>query len=308
VNDARKVWVVVVTFRRKVLLVDCLRAVCHQTRKADHILVIDNASNDGTIEFLAECEDLEPSAFELVTLSDNIGGAGGFSKGMSLAVERGADWIWMMDDDAAPHPDALAELLAVADDPSCIYGSTAVNGVHTSWTTTMPGPPVLRTDLAAEVPAKARVESLPFLGFLVHRGLVERIGLPDAGFFIAADDIEYCLRARDAGAEIYIAGRSRIEHPRTQRRVLRILGREVAYLELPPWKRYYDTRNRLLIARRYHGLRLLTQAIPGTILRIGIALATGPRRLAQLAAGMAGLCDGLLGIKGIRHRWWRIPQ
>jgi GT2 family glycosyltransferase len=238
----------------------------------------------------------------------NSGGAGGFSDGLGTALDHGADWIWMMDDDAAPHPDALAELLAIADDTSCIYGSTAVNGVHTSWTTTLLGPPARSTDLAADVPAKARVESLPFLGFMIHRKLAERIGLPDAGFFIAADDIEYCLRARDAGAKIYIAGKSHIEHPRTERRVVRILGREMAYLSLPPWKRYYDTRNRLLIARRYHGPRLLTQAIPGTILRICIALAIGPRRLAQLAAGVAGLVDGLLGIKGIRHRWWRIPQ
>jgi GT2 family glycosyltransferase len=308
VGTTNKVFAVIVTFNRKTLLTNCLRALAEQSRPLDKVLVIDNASTDGTVEFLAKGGHVASTTYELVTLSENIGGAGGFSKGMSLVLERGADWIWMMDDDAAPHPDALAELLAIADDPSCIYGSTAINGVHTSWTTTMPGPPVLRTDLASEVPAKARVESLPFLGFLIHRELVERIGLPDAGFFIAADDVEYCLRAMGAGADIYIAGRSRIEHPRTERRVMRILGREVAYLELPPWKRYYDTRNRLLIARRYHGLRLLTQAIPGTILRICIALATGPRRLAQLAAGAAGMVDGVLGIKGIRHRWWRIPQ
>jgi GT2 family glycosyltransferase len=300
--------VVVVTYNRRSLLRECLAAIFAQTAKPGLLVIVDNASTDGTDSVVAGFPSTADTTVVFERLETNSGGAGGFSHGLATALQRGAEWTWMMDDDAAPHPDALAELLAVADDPSCIYGSTAVNGVHTSWTTTMPGPPVLRTDLAAEVPAKARVESLPFLGFLVHRGLVERIGLPDAGFFIAADDIEYCLRARDAGADIYIAGRSRIEHPRTQRRVLHVLGREVAYLELPPWKRYYDTRNRLLIARRYHGLRLLTQAIPGTILRIGIALATGPRRLAQLAAGMAGLCDGLLGIKGIRHRWWRIPQ
>jgi GT2 family glycosyltransferase len=298
----------VVTYNRKALLRDCLDSILGQTSKPDLLVVVDNASTDGTESVICNYPSTADTIVVFDRLGANTGGAGGFSHGLAVALDRGADWTWMMDDDAAPHPDALAELLAIADDPSCIYGSTAVNGVHTSWTTTMPGPPARRTDLASEVPAKARVESLPFLGFLVHRKLVERIGLPDAGFFIAADDIEYCLRARAAGADIYIAGRSRIEHPRTERRVMRILGREVAYLQLPPWKRYYDTRNRLLIARRYHGLRLLTQAIPGTILRICIALATGPRRLAQLGAGMAGLVDGLLGIKGIRHRWWRIPQ
>ncbi|MBS0433267.1 MAG: hypothetical protein JSS21_12810, partial [Proteobacteria bacterium] len=99
-----------------------------------------------------------------------------------------------------------------------------------------------------------------------------------------------------------------IEHPRTQLTELRLFGRRVAYLSLPPWKRYYDTRNRLLIARKYYGLRLLTQTIPGSFVRLFAALAREPRKGAQFRAWCCGMFDGLLGIKGKRHGKWGIPQ
>jgi len=157
-----------------------------------------------------------------------------------------------------------------------------------------------------DVPAMSEVQSLPFLGFLVHRKLVEKVGVPDAGFFIAADDVEYCLRARRAGAKIYVIGSSRIEHPKSRPTQHRLFGHTLTYLSLPPWKRYYDTRNRLLIARKYHGHRLWTQAVPGTLLRLVVAMAVEPDRWSQLHAFCAGLLDGLRGVKGARHLKWRI--
>lgn len=78
------------------------------------------------------------------------------------------------------------------------------------------------------------------------------------------------------------------------------------YLQLPPWKRYYDTRNRLLIARKYHGYRLVTHTLPGSLVRLVFALWYEPHKLAQFWAFAAGLFDGLMGIKGKRHIWWRI--
>jgi GT2 family glycosyltransferase len=215
----------------------------------------------------------------------------------------------MMDDDAEPFEDALEHLLRVAVDPANVYGSLAVRGEDTSWTTTLVTPTGGHsTDIAEEIPAIAQVQSLPFLGFLIHRNLVERIGLPDAGYFIAADDVEYCLRAERAGALIMVAGRSRIDHPRADSHQARILGRNFIFLRIPPWKRYYDTRNRLLIARKYYGYRFYTRTIPGSFLRLGASLAGEKQRAMQIWAFVAGMIDGLLGLKGRRHNRWRISQ
>jgi len=299
---------VVVTFNRCTLLERCLLAIGAQTHPPHRLVIVDNASTDGTRNWLAEWVPEHAVYAECVPLAENLGGAGGFAEGLRIAIERGADWVWMMDDDAEPHPEALAELLKIANDPANVYGSLATHGTNTSWSTDLIDPPQRNVNEVIAVPPSARVRSLPFLGFLIHRDLVERIGLPDAGFFIAADDVEYCIRASLTGAQIIIAGKSHIEHPMAKRSITRVFGTDVIYLRLPPWKRYYDTRNRLLIARKYYGIRLLTQTIPGSFVRLFTALMYEPRKLAQLWAFCTGMFDGLLGIKGRRHTKWGIRQ
>jgi GT2 family glycosyltransferase len=199
-------------------------------------------------------------------------------------------------------------LLGIARNEADIYGSLAVSGDAPAWATTLMDDGGRTARYSSDVPDHARVESLPFLGFLIHRTLVGKIGLPDPGFFIAADDVEYCLRARRAGAEIIIAGRSQIEHPRSVVKTIKILGRTIRYLQLPPWKRYYDTRNRLLVARKYHGLQLFSRTLPGIFVRLAASCAHEPRKLQQLWAAFAGLVDGLVGRSGRRHENWGIRQ
>ncbi|MDR1969335.1 MAG: glycosyltransferase family 2 protein [Burkholderiaceae bacterium] len=305
-NNNSSITAIVVTYNRYALLECCIQALLTQSRTPDCILVIDNASTDGTQELLQKNGWLARPNVELLALEQNTGGAGGFAAGLQHALAQGADWVWMMDDDAEPHPSALEELIRVADQSTNVYGSLAVQGAETSWLTTVMEPPLGVVERADAVPASAVVQSLPFLGFLVHRDLVARIGLPDAGYFIAADDVEYCLRAQQAGAQIVVAGNSRIEHPKSRPYKVSVLGRSLTCLALPPWKRYYDTRNRLLIARKYYGVRLFTQTIPGSFVRLFAALLKEPRKLAQAHAFFAGLIDGLLGIKGRRHEKWGI--
>lgn len=297
---------IIVSYNRHTLLECCLTAIRAQSLAPDSVLVVDNASTDGTREWLADWLPSHLPQAKLIPLTDNLGGAGGFAAGMQRAIESGADWIWIMDDDAEPHPSALEELMKVADNPANVFGSLATHGAETSWTTTLCGPPQRIVDLVADVPERARVQSLPFLGFMIHRDLVQRLGLPDAGFFIAADDVEYCMRAERAGAQIIIAGNSHIEHPKSDRYAAKVPGRALICLRLAPWKRYYDTRNRLLIARKYYGIRLLTQTIPGSCVRLYAALRYEPRKLAQLWAWCCGMFDGLLGVKGKRHEKWGI--
>lgn len=297
---------VVVTFNRRTLLQRCLMALSAQILEPNRVLVVDNASTDETQAWLNAWLPDHLPAGDSIRLDDNLGGAGGFAEGLRLAVAQGADWVWMMDDDAEPHPDALAELMKIALDPGHVYGSLAVSGDETSWLMTLTGEPRRTTSRVSDIPPQAHVQMLPFLGFMIHRDLVARIGLPDAGFFIAADDVEYCLRASEVGAEIVVAGKSRIEHPKSRPYAVRLPGYTLTALALPPWKRYYDTRNRLLIARQHYGVQLLTRTIPGSFVRLFAAMLKEPRKRAQLWAWCCGMYDGLLGIKGNRHQRWGI--
>lgn len=302
------VGVVVVTYNRKQLLESCLCALDAQTLVPETIIVVDNASTDGTDAFLASRETAGGCPVIVHRLDHNQGGAGGFAEGLRMAIDKGVHWIWMMDDDAEPHADALAELMRVASNSDNIYGSLATHGEETSWLMTLLGDHPVTTSRVADIPAMAQVQMLPFLGFMIHRDLVQKIGLPDTGFFIAADDVEYCVRAHMAGTRIFLAGESHIEHPKSRPYKVKLPGYTLTARELPPWKRYYDTRNRLLIARRHYGARLFTQTLPGSFVRMAATLLKEPRKGAQLWAWCCGMFDGLLGIKGKRHEKWGIHQ
>lgn len=133
---------------------------------------------------------------------------------------------------------------------------------------------------------------------------MERIGLPDEDFFLAADDVDYCLRARANGADIVAVGKSRLRHPAAEVYPLQLPWRKLWCLKLPPWKRYYDVRNRLFVARNHYGLAFYYQTIPGYFLRLIGSLLCEDRRPAQLKAFYAGMVDGLRGKKGRRHELW----
>lgn len=299
------VFAVIVTYNRKELLLRCLQAMRAQARRPDRVIVVDNASTDGTPQALHDAGWLDQVDVELLQLTDNTGGAGGFAAGMARALDLGAQWVWVMDDDALPQPEALAALCAVGLDPESVYGSVAIDGGALSWPMERQDTPKReRIETLAQAPALCEVRFIPFLGLMASRQLTERIGLPDPSFFLAVDDVEFCLRARRAGARIRLVSSSRIEHPRAQLTCVRFGWRRFYNLRLVPWKRYYDVRNRLVVARRHYGAALWYSTLPGTLLRLLITLATEPERAGQWRAFVGGVVDGLLDRRGRRHERW----
>jgi GT2 family glycosyltransferase len=204
---------VVVTHNRKALLRECLAAVGSQTAPPGRILVIDNASSDGTGEMVSGAF---PHA-EVVRLEQNVGGAGGFHEGLRRAHESGAAWVWLMDDDTIPEEDALEQLLRAAEPDGLprplLLASKAV------WTDgslhPMNAPGTDRRDVDRMVRAAARhlvpLRSATFVSLLVSREAIDRHGLPNARYFIWSDDIEYTARVtrRDPA---YLVPRSVVKH------------------------------------------------------------------------------------------------
>lgn len=300
-----KIHAIVVTYNRKQLLLRCIFAILKQTRRPDKILIVDNASTDGTLETLNHHELLARDDIEILQLPENTGGAGGFSSGIQSSFENKADWVWVMDDDAIPHEDALANLLDRELDPSNLYGSVAVFHDDLSWPMRSRNHGAKTTIYKiSEAPKQTEVDFIPFLGLLISKKLVSKIGIPDAGFFIAADDVDYCLRARRNGAKIFLVASSRIQHPLSERNKIWIPFRFFYSLRLPPWKRYYDVRNRFFVAKNHYGLALYYSTIPGSFLRLIVTLIHEPQRIQQCKAFFAGMLDGLTDKKGRRHEKW----
>jgi rhamnopyranosyl-N-acetylglucosaminyl-diphospho-decaprenol beta-1,3/1,4-galactofuranosyltransferase len=185
---------VVVTYNRKELLRECLQAVHGQTRAPDTVLVVDNASTDGTPDMVRA----EFASAELLELPTNEGSAGGFHEGMKAATARGFDWLWVMDDDTVPNADALEILL----DARASLNGAALLASKVLWTDgsmhPMNWPGLDVQDMDAFVGGieqsvlKIRANTFPSL--LVKREAIEKYGPPRKGFFIWADDIDFTQR------------------------------------------------------------------------------------------------------------------
>jgi len=182
---------VVVTHERRELLGECLAAVAAQSRPPDHVLVIDNASTDGTAGMVAA----EHPEAELLVLDRNEGGAGGFHEGMRRALAGGWTWLWLMDDDTVPQPDCLERLLEGPSD-------AAVLAPKVVWTDgrihPMNPPRLVVEDTDALVDGFERgavpLRWCTFPGSLVRAAAAQRHGLPRKEFFIWSDDIDFTAR------------------------------------------------------------------------------------------------------------------
>lgn len=214
-----KVCAVIVTFNRKILLMRTLTALYAQTRPIDTILIIDNASSDGTPELLVEQGFLAKDNLIYQRLDNNTGGAGGFYTGVKHAYEMGYDWLWLMDDDGYPTPTCLEKLLAYRTDFD-FYGPLVLSDddkTALSFPITLPASnKIIRTKQQIPTANSNAILSdvlIPFNGVLLDSNLVKKIGFPESMFFIWGDDIEYTKRARQAGARIATLSDIEFYHP-----------------------------------------------------------------------------------------------
>ena len=103
---------IIVTYNRKEELLRCINAVKNQTVKCTSILIVNNASTDGTKEILSSDNELI-----VFNLEKNLGGSGGFYNGLKLAHENlKSDYYWLMDDDGYPSEKCLEQLISKSTD------------------------------------------------------------------------------------------------------------------------------------------------------------------------------------------------
>lgn len=193
-RHATAVCAVVVTHNRRDLLEQCLDRLQAQSRPPDGILVIDNASTDGTSDLLARREGIE-----VHHMPENLGGAGGFEHGVAAAHEAGYEWMWLLDDDTLVEETCLDALLTGArrapNPPSVM--SSVVEWRDSGTLHPMNGPWLRnrRAELAEAADARlAPIRAATFVSTMVHRDAVGRHGLPPGHYFVWLDDIEYTAR------------------------------------------------------------------------------------------------------------------
>jgi len=267
-----KLAAIVVTFNRLAALKTTVMRLLDQD--VDHIVVVDNASSDDTPAWLTTQTD---PRLHVVTLDDNMGGAGGFEAGMRYAREQlDPEWVVLMDDDAYPAPGALArfrtDCTELDTDIGCVAAAVFYpNGklcemnrpsnnpfwnlglfAKTLFKGSRAGFHLKDADFAPDAGPK-RIDVASFVGYFVSRDAIRRAALPEGGLFIYGDDVLYSLRLRRAGIGMVLMPAVRFTHD------CGTMGQGFIYR--PLWKIYYHCRNGVSIARQAAGPLIFPAAL-----------------------------------------------
>ncbi len=277
---------VVVTFNRKNYLMTCLESLENQTRPPEAILVVDNASTDGTPQALRErgyLREIPPDANEIwetsgdisvgsgqkiklhyIRLPENTGGAGGFYHGVKRAYELGYHWIWLMDDDVWVDERALeflcekattrgllatTSLLLTRERKPFLYSRGHI--IETKLFPTLQRP-LLSSNYSE---TSLSIDFSSFVGLMVNRKLISRVGFPNPEFFIYNDDVEYCIRINRLGkivmvpSSIIVDQNAKKEHGFLSKKILFFTLKRAPISSY--WRTYYSLRNSLYIGKKY---------------------------------------------------------
>lgn len=247
-----KIIAAIVTYNRLALLKECMSALHTQTVPLSNIVVINNGSTDGTAEWLKEQKRIH------TVNQENLGGSDGFSKGIKIACQMGADWVWVMDDDTVPDSRALEFLIKPLNkEPVSNIGYLCS---HVEWTDGSPhlmnvpdvhlfhkdGRPF--TSMARD--GNIIVWACSFVSVLISTEAVRKVGLPYKEFYIWGDDAEYTERMTLAGFLGVYVPTSIVTHKTAVNYSSNIYKDDDKSL----WKYKYGIRNALFMVKQKKGL------------------------------------------------------
>jgi GT2 family glycosyltransferase len=282
-----------------------LDALRRQSHPICEIIVVDNASSDGTLPMLR-------ARYPYVTvlnLTTNEGVGGGYAAGLAYAaIQKKYDWIWLLDQDSIPREDALERLLQglnFVDVDRESIGILASLPIHPGTNTLYPGSVWLngwhrKAPDPSALPISF-VDAVISSGSLVRRQAVEQAGLPRADFFMDFVDLEHCLRLRRHGYKIAVVRDSVLNHAIGSPRHIHLPLGTRAWRDHIPWREYYKARNEVFTIWNYYpGWRSKYSVVHRLSKHaIGILL-FGKAKRACLKMMYLGVMDGRAGRLGIR--------
>jgi GT2 family glycosyltransferase len=188
---------------------------------------------------------------EIVAIEDNQGYAGNNNVGIQMAVEAGADWVFVLNEDTVLDPDCLRLMVEAGeqdakcgivgpmvyhfDEPEIIQSGGGILGRYWQSTHLFKDEPD-----CGQLRDTHPVEWISGCAILVRRQAIEGAGMIDARFFYYWEETEWCLRIGRAGWRILHVPKARIWHKGVQRNY-----------SPKPSLMYYNTRNRLLMLSKH---------------------------------------------------------
>jgi len=245
-NKSRVVSVILNTSRREDTLA-CLESITTGGYEPHDIIVLDNASVDGSVEAIHEAFP----RVEVILLTDNLGYAGNNNVGIHAAIEQGADWVLILNEDVIVAPDAIIKMIEVGEqdpkvgvvgpmvyhhgEPDIIQSAGGI--LDTYWLSIHRGQ---NKQDVGQYTDPEEVDWISGCAILVKKEVIEEVGALDERFFYYWEETEWCLRAKRAGWKIIHVPGAKIWHKGVQRDY-----------QPSPSVTYYWTRNWLLTLSKH---------------------------------------------------------
>lgn len=254
---------VVLNTNRRDDTLECVGSVLAGTYAHVRVIVLDCQSTDGSVDAIRH----RFPAVRIVALDENRGYAGNNNVGLRLALEAGAEWVFVLNEDTVLAPDAIATLVEEGERNRDIgiVGPTVYHHDEPDVIQSAGGrlsPRWEESHLAQNEPdtgelrAPRPVDWISGCAILVRRPVIEAIGGLDERYFIYWEETEWCIRARRAGWRIVHVPAARVWHKGVQR----------DYRPRPSVT-YYSTRNRLLTLWKHRAPLAARVTAWGQILR-----------------------------------------
>jgi len=203
---------IVVTYNRLSLLQECIKSLRNQIYNVDHIIIINNGSNDGTEEWLKQQNDI------IFITQNNRGGSWGYYTGIKYAYNMGCAWVWCMDDDTIAEKNSLEELLRANRKLSKKekIGFLSSNVRWTDGSQAIMNLPKLAKNWGNNnnnlESGYIKIVQGSFVSILINKNTVKSVGYPIKEFFIWLDDVEYSRRISSFGYSNYLIISSKVIH------------------------------------------------------------------------------------------------
>jgi GT2 family glycosyltransferase len=242
----RVVTVILNTNRRDDTLA-CLASLKQSNYPDHHIVVLDNASYDGSVPAIATAYP----EVDIIALEQNLGYAGNNNLGIQAALAKGAEWIFILNEDTVLAPDCIEHLVEMGaanpkigmmgplvyhfDEPSVIQSAGGCMDRH--WQTWHLAH---NEEDRGQVAHPHTVEWVSGCALMVRRAVIEQVGMLDERFYYYWEETEWCFRARWHGWLAYNVPQAKLWHKGVCR-----------HYQPSPMVTYYNTRNRLLFMYKH---------------------------------------------------------
>ena len=259
------------------------------------IFIVDNGSTDGSEGiFRQSCPEAK-----IIQTGANRGFAGGNNIGIRHAMEAGADYVWLLNNDAVAAPDALSMLVEAmqADSAAAVAGSKIYfhddpKRIWFAGGIWRKGRLRLRQRGAGQLDRgqfseQCEVGSISGCSMLLRTTVIGEIGLLDEDYFLYWEDTDWCARAERNGYRVLFVPSSHVWH--------KVSASVAPHSQL---QYYYNTRNGLFFCMRHDWASLVLFLLYVT-LDVAVGFLRGNRNMLQGA--LKGVADVLRGVSGPRQ-------